>query len=30
MTDRPGSTDAPRVAEREVRSGHSSGLAPLE
>ena len=30
MTDREGNTDAARVEEREVRSGQSSGYAPLE
>jgi hypothetical protein len=30
MTDREGNTDAARVEEREVRSGHASRHAPLE
>ena len=30
MTDREGNTNASRVEEREARTGHSSGNAPLE
>jgi hypothetical protein len=30
MTDTEGNTNASRVEEREVRTGHSSGNAPLE
>ena len=30
MTDREGNTDAPRVQEREARTGRGSGLASLE